>query len=630
MDCDGCRCRTCRAPLHEGIAHAQSLAIRSGRRYRRGACRRRASQRKRPVAHGRAGARTPFARASSTCSSEQSPRGNWDEMAEYHGGVTALCTLALLNSGVEPTIPKIAEVARLPPRARSSTKTYTVALQTMVLCARPSRSRTCCSSRRNVQLARSRCRSTRATATGAWSYPLGAGVGGDNSNSQFAVLALYEAERVGAEVEPRNLAAAPPTTGQHVQNADGSWGYVPGVPGTGSMTCAGIGAWVICSRHSRRAGAPQSTTARVAVLPAAATTTTCSNAPSTGWAATSPSAATRARAAAGRSGTTTISTAWSASAGSSARRFIGDHDWYREGAEFLVSEQDPFCHYWKGSGYAEDNPHISTALALLFLSKGRRPVLMAKVKHGPSEDWNNHRSDVANLTAFTESSGASTSPGRSSTRRPPTVEDLLQAPVLFISGSKRPSSTASKQEAPRLRRPRRLHLRRSLLQRRHASSTTGFRQFIDRVFPEAEYKLRLAGPEHPIWRIDKLVRPDSPYVGRLWTIEYGCRTCVVFCRSRSLVLLGTARPRPTGRACPRPSKQRSTTPLAIGVNVLTYATNREPKGKEAVVRRRSTRPTSTPWPAAASSTSPSSATAAAATTPPARWSTCSAPPRRAS
>ena len=69
-------------------------------------------------------------------------------------------------------------------------------------------------------------------------------------------------------------------------------------------------------------------------------------------------------------------------------------------------------------------------------------------------------------------------------------------------------------------------------------------------------------------------------------------------------------------------RRRSTSPTRspIGVNVLTYATNREPKGKEQSfdtpladdVDRNERQP-------AASSRSPSSATAAAATTRPARW-----------
>ena len=72
----------------------------------------------------------------------------------------------------------------------------------------------------------------------------------------------------------------------------------------------------------------------------------------------------------------------------SARRKIGEHDWYREGARFLVRAigtrtQDP-C--WQGSGFAEsDHPDIATSLALLFLSKGRWPALMAKVQYGSSQ-----------------------------------------------------------------------------------------------------------------------------------------------------------------------------------------------------------------------------------------------------
>src|SRR5829696_5774034 len=40
---------------------------------------------------------------------EQLPRGNWNEFTNYDGGVTSLCTLALLNSGVptdDPTVKK--------------------------------------------------------------------------------------------------------------------------------------------------------------------------------------------------------------------------------------------------------------------------------------------------------------------------------------------------------------------------------------------------------------------------------------------------------------------------------------------------------------------------------------------
>jgi hypothetical protein len=64
----------------------------------------------------------------------------------------------------------------------------------------------------------------------------------DNSNTQFAVLALWAARRHGVPTEQSLLVAQ-----QHLhttQNADGGWGYMPDHPShahsTPSMTCAGL------------------------------------------------------------------------------------------------------------------------------------------------------------------------------------------------------------------------------------------------------------------------------------------------------------------------------------------------------------------------------------------------------
>ena len=141
---------------------------------------------------------------------EQSGRGTWDDMTEYPGGVTALCTLALLNAGVEPNHPKIQKsLAYL--RTLQPEKTYTVALQTMALCeGEPVRDLALI--QKNAQWL-SRVQITQGPRKGSWSYPLGEGVGGDNSNSQFAVLALHEAERVAPRSIPR-CGNSPPNTGK--------------------------------------------------------------------------------------------------------------------------------------------------------------------------------------------------------------------------------------------------------------------------------------------------------------------------------------------------------------------------------------------------------------------------------
>ncbi len=171
---------------------------------------------------------------------EQSPRGTWDDLAVSPGGVTSLVTLALLNSGIESSHPAIQRALGFL-RENQFERTYSVALQTMVLCsAEPKRDRLlierCVEWLEKTQL-------KEGDNSGAWSYP---GAGGDKSNSQFAVLALYEAQRVGVKVSPEvwKRSAA---YWRRSQNADGSWEYAP-VPGpSGSMTCAGIGALVVTS-----------------------------------------------------------------------------------------------------------------------------------------------------------------------------------------------------------------------------------------------------------------------------------------------------------------------------------------------------------------------------------------------
>ena len=171
---------------------------------------------------------------------EQSARGRWNEMVGYDGGVTALCTLSLLNSGVPVDDPVVARSLTYL-RSMEPDKTYVVALQTMVLCAAEPK-KDMVTIERNVRWLESH-QINEADHDGAWSYP---GPGGDNSNSQFAVLALYDAQCAGATVSRLTWQRAA-AYWRKTQNDDGSWGYVPGEAGSGSMTCAGIGGLAICT-----------------------------------------------------------------------------------------------------------------------------------------------------------------------------------------------------------------------------------------------------------------------------------------------------------------------------------------------------------------------------------------------
>ena len=135
---------------------------------------------------------------------QQLPSGGWPEYMAQPCGASALITLALLNAGVPATDPTIKNaldyLRKFDANDRNSAKTYSVALQTMVFCRAEPKNHLLIG--RNVRWLE-KTQNIGHEPRGAWSYP---GVSGDNSNSQFAVLALYDAERVGIPVKPPDVA----------------------------------------------------------------------------------------------------------------------------------------------------------------------------------------------------------------------------------------------------------------------------------------------------------------------------------------------------------------------------------------------------------------------------------------
>jgi hypothetical protein len=498
---------------------------------------------------------------------QQGASGMWADHPAFVGGITALCTLALLNAGVEAqdeTMQK--SLAYL--RTLQPTQTYVVSLQTMIFCAAEPK-KDLLLVRRNVKwLERGQIGS--GDSKGAWSYPLG---NGDESNSQFALLALYEAERVGVKVSDKTWRLALQYW-QNQQNPDGSWGYLKR-PGSGSMTCAGITSMIIASGQLNH-GDAEVVGGQVNCCGNQQTNDAVEN--GLRWLERNFSVHGNPSAQGTRSGQGNLLYylyGVERTGRMTARRFIGQHDWYREGADMLVRTQDNLSGFWKGTGLAETNPNIGTGLALLFLAKGRRPVLVAKLKHGPDDDWNHHRGDLANLTSYVEKKWERDLSWQVIDPAAASVEDLLQAPVLFISGRQAPQFTAEQK-----RRLRDYVDRGGFIFAEACCSGTefekGFRKLMEEVFGEQEYKLRLLPPEHPIWHAEETVDPQ--YVRPLWGIDIGCRTSVVFCPENLSCYWELARP---GRKEQLPEKVEAEVAAvcAIGANVMAYATNRELKYK---------------------------------------------------
>ena len=80
----------------------------------------------------------------------------------------------------------------------------------------------------------------------------------------------------------------------------------------------------------------------------------------------------------------------------SGYKYFGVHDWYRELAAEAVGWQFPNG-AWGHEDHGVDTV-VETAYALLFLARGRHPVMMTKLKF--DKYWDNRPRDVANLAKF--------------------------------------------------------------------------------------------------------------------------------------------------------------------------------------------------------------------------------------
>ncbi|MBN1911337.1 MAG: DUF4159 domain-containing protein [Pirellulales bacterium] len=524
----------------------------------------------------------------------QNPDGSWPDYGiDQDGGLTSLCTLAMLNSGVGLDDPAVARAMNWL-RSHRLNSTYAVSLQTMVFCkADPVRDIELI--KRNVKrLEETQSISHDKPGRGGWAYPRH---DVDNSNSQFALLALHEAERAGAPVDDRTWQLAK-VYWERAQNRDGSWGYrEPMGPnrqeigGTGSMTCAGIASMMIvndevhppdatvigdsikCCNCTRRDDDNDRVERGLAWLERNFSISRNPGQTKNHWKFYYLYGVERV----GRL---------------SAQRFIGQHDWYREGADHLVNREIAGASYWIGE-YLEKNDLVATSFALLFLSKGRRPVLIAKAKHPPRSDWCQHRSDVANLTRYVESKWKRDLTWQVVDLTYARVDDLIQSPVIYYAGKENPLPNGEAAQE-RLARNLRDFLDRGgfLLAEAHCGGKEfdkGFRELMKRVFPEQEYRLRVLDSNHPVWQAEVPIK--GAQVRTLLGVEFGCRTSVIYAppdpsdnsRPSLSCLWELARGRRAGqKKYPKAVQDQVDGGLALGINILAYATGRQLREKDDV------------------------------------------------
>lgn len=512
--------------------------------------------------------------------------GRWPEDAI---GYTALAIMALVNNDYQVDSPEIERglaFLRSTPIGEPSDQhgVYQSSLMIMALCSvkQPNQDRA-----RIERMARQLI-DTQAP-DGMWGYYLephgrrnGQPPGNnreDRSNTQFALLALRDAAYYGVEVEQEVWQKAHKDW-VTAQLPGGAWGYREKERGSadpkGSMTAAGLSSLAITSRMLQTdddvdgEGRPDCC-APHPPEPAfergrqwlGSNFTVTANPKGTYWHYYYLYGLERA----GRLGNV---------------RYFGDSDWYRQGAAFLVAVQN-------GNGSWNDRtisePLLATSYALLFLSKGLSRVIINKLDYTSSTtredtvgDWNNHPLDIPNLV---EKVGTMQGwPPRmtsqvlrlSRLRDATAVRDLNQARVLYISGKDRLSFTDTQ-----------IRWLREYIDEggfifavancRGQAFDEGFRDVVKRMFPDGDAALKRLAADHPVYR-SEFAFPNADTV-ELYGVDFGCRTAIIYSpEDLGCLWQKWMHHEPRGR---HPGlTQRIIRANRIGVNVLAYATEREP------------------------------------------------------
>jgi len=516
---------------------------------------------------------------------------SWPDHPGYPGGLTALCALAILNSGVpasderiRPTLDHLCAIGK--PSMVYSSSLIVMALSAAYPTAKAEKRAIYAARIKEHALWLQAVQISDGEKKGGWRYSKGSG-GGDNSNSQFALLALHEAERTlpDLKIEDQTWRRALAYWVDQ-QQADGSWGYMKGVqPGefgapSGSMTCAGLSSVLIASSRISENDV-ELTEGRVQC---------CGD---------------RKENDAVERGLAWLGAKFSVeqNPGSpewqlyylygvervgrlSGRRFFysrkgAPRDWYREGAAHLIKSRfDPVTGRFAGvSGDEEHSPELATSLSLLFLAKGRRPVVIAKLRHGEpaSRDWDNHRSGVPHLTTHIEKLWKKDLSWQTVDLPNARLPDLMESPVLFISGTQGLAWSAEQ------KRTLKEYVQQGGFLFVEACNGNGchgeefdqsFRKLMEEMFPDS--KLRLLPPDHPAWFADEKVNPK--YMKPLYGLDTCCRTSVVYCPENLSCFWELKRPA-HGKILPAEVQEEVDACAAMGANVVAYATNRELKEK---------------------------------------------------
>src|SRR5262249_55980082 len=269
----------------------------------------------------------------------------------------------------------------------------------------------------------------------------------------------------------------------------------------------------------------------------------------------------------------------------SGQRYLGEHDWYRTGSEYLVANQN-YNGSWKGDRLGEDAPVIATSFALLFLSKGRTPVLLTKLAYGQPDypGWNNKRNDARHLTEFASDKlfnkrplawrvfEVRRRPADGGADRRELAAELLQSPVVYFNGHDKAPSGKEEEILKEYVENGGFIFAEACCG--NPAFDRDFKALMKRMFDQAE--LTELPHDHPVWTSKFLVTPRDPFP--LYGVQHGCKWVVIY----------SSRPISGYWEQNEFDRGKGKVAFELGANILAYATGLEPpkyKGEEAPIFR---------------------------------------------
>lgn len=123
-------------------------------------------------------------------------------------------------------------------------------------------------------------------------------------------------------------------------------------------------------------------------------------------------------------------------------RYFGEKDWYKEASAHLLRTQNADGS-WRGQVTDVENSGLTdTSLAILTLTYGRAPVILSKLEYmtGPADkreagNWHQRPRDAASFSRWLTNESERLLNWQILTLQAP-VEDMLDAPILYIAGDK--------------------------------------------------------------------------------------------------------------------------------------------------------------------------------------------------